>query len=134
MTLNSINPATGELLAAYEEHTHEEVNEIVERSRRRFDSWRRAGFEDRAALLNEAARVLESRKDELARLMTAEMGKPIAGGRAEVEKCAWVCRYYADNAGGFLDDEHIDANKTKSYVHYEPQAPAAQSHGVSPQV
>ena len=123
MPLQSINPATGELIATYEEHTAEQVSEIVDRSRRRFDIWRRVTLEERAKLLNAAAEVLESRKEELARLMTEEMGKPIAGGRAEVEKCAWVCRYYAENAEAFLADEHIEADKTRSYVHYQPLGP-----------
>lgn len=120
MSLKSINPANGELLAEYEVHPPEVVNEIVARGGERFTSWRRVSYSERAGLLNAAAEVLESRKEELARLMAEEMGKPVAGGRAEVEKCAWVCRYYAENGERFLADEHIEAGKTKSYVHYEP--------------
>lgn len=121
--MESINPATGDVIATYEEHSTEEVQAIVARAKETFQSWRRTPFAERANLLRAAADILESQKEELAQLMAAEMGKPIAGGRGEVEKCAWVCRYYADNGADFLADSHIEADKTKSYVHYEPLGP-----------
>ena len=118
--LKSINPATDEVIADYEEHSAGQVSDIVERAHERFARWRAMPFAERADLLNRTADQLESRKEDLARLMAAEMGKPIAGGRGEVEKCAWVCRYYAENAEEFLADEHIETERSKSYVHYEP--------------
>lgn len=118
--MRSINPANGETIADYEEHTPEEVEHLVARASERFSLWRRTDLDHRASLLNRAADLLEERQDDLAKLMTIEMGKPISGARAEVEKCAWVCRFYADNAGGFLADDHIEAGRTKSYVHHEP--------------
>jgi len=118
--MQSINPANGRLIAEYPEHTTDEVNAIVYRAHERYKTWRRTPFADRADLMGNVAGLLEERKEELAELMAAEMGKPIAGGRGEAEKCAWVCRYYADNAETFLADKHIEAERTRSYVHYEP--------------
>lgn len=118
--MKSINPATGEIIADYEEHSAGQVEEVVERAHQTFLEWRTTPFDVRADLLQKAATELEGRTEDLALLMAEEMGKPIAGGRAEVDKCAWACRYYAENAEGFLADEHIEADRTKSYVHYEP--------------
>lgn len=118
--MKSINPATGAEIADYEEHSSGQVTELIERAHQRFRTWRDTTFEERAMALERAAKELENRKEELARLMADEMGKPIAGGRSEVEKCAWACRYYAENAEMFLADHHIEADRTKSYVHYEP--------------
>ena len=123
MAIQSINPTSGEVIATYEEHSDAEVEGILEASSRAFSDWRRTPIEKRGELLSRAADVLEARKEELAILMAEEMGKPIAGGRAEVEKCAWVCRYYAEHGAAFLADEHIEAGRTKSFVHYEPLGP-----------
>ncbi len=120
MTFQSINPANGLLIAEYDEHSDHEVGEIASRASDRFAEWRRVPYSERARKLRQAAEVLESRLEALAELMAKEMGKPIASGRAEVEKCAWVCRYYADNGEKFLADEHIEAERRRSYVHYEP--------------
>lgn len=118
--MQSINPADGRLIAEYAEHTSSEASGIVHQAHERFLTWRRTAFEERSRLMTEVARILEERKEDLALLMAKEMGKPVVGGRGEVEKCAWVCRYYAENAATFLADEHIEADRTKSYVHYEP--------------
>jgi succinate-semialdehyde dehydrogenase/glutarate-semialdehyde dehydrogenase len=120
MTLHSIDPATGEPLADYPEMTSEEVSQAVAEAHRAFEKWRRASFAERTALLRRAGTVLRERSEELAELMAAEMGKPLAGGRAEVEKCAWVCDYYAENAAGFLADEPADVGATASYVAFRP--------------
>lgn len=118
--MKSVNPATGETIATYDEHSDDEVAEIVDRAHGAFVDWRQTSYDHRGDLLRKAAEVLEAKKEDLARLMASEMGKPIAGGRGEVEKCAWVCRYYADNGADFLADEHIETDKLKSFVHYEP--------------
>ena len=123
MAIQSINPADGGVIATYEEHSDAEVEEILRTASQTFSSWRRTSFAERADLLNRAADVLESRKEELAVLMAEEMGKPVGGGRAEVEKCAWVCRYYSENGAGFMANEHIEAGRTKSFVHYQPLGP-----------
>ncbi|NIR36718.1 MAG: aldehyde dehydrogenase family protein, partial [Actinobacteria bacterium] len=85
-----------------------------------FTAWRRVPLRERAATLSRLADVVEAHSEEWARLMTAEMGKPIAAARAEIEKCAWVCRYYAEAAPGMLADHHIEADRSRSYVHHEP--------------
>lgn len=118
--MKSVNPATGETIATYEEHSTEEVGAIIDRAHETFGKWRRTEFADRADLLRNAADLLEDRTEDLAKLMAAEMGKPIVGGRAEVQKCAWVFRYYADEGAGFLGDVQIEADRAKSYVHFEP--------------
>lgn len=118
--MKSINPATGEVIAEYEEHSSDQVSKILDDAHGAFLDWRSKPYSERAQILMRAADELESRKEELARLMADEMGKPISGGRGEVEKCAWVCRYYAENGESFLADEHIETDRSKSYVHYEP--------------
>jgi succinate-semialdehyde dehydrogenase/glutarate-semialdehyde dehydrogenase len=118
--MQSINPATGALVADYPDHTPAEVAAAVERAHAAYLQWRRVPYPERARLLHAVAAVLEARKDEWARLMAVEMGKPVAAGRAEVEKCAWVCRYYADGAESMLADQPIPTERSKSYVHYEP--------------
>lgn len=118
--MKSINPATGEVIADYEEHSSGQISNIVDDAHEAFLEWRDKSFDERAEILTATADELEGRKEELARLMADEMGKPMAGGRGEVEKCAWVCRYYAENAAAFLADDHIKTERSKSYVHYEP--------------
>jgi succinate-semialdehyde dehydrogenase/glutarate-semialdehyde dehydrogenase len=120
MTIRSINPATGETLSSYEEMTPEEVSKVLERVGVAQRQWSRTGFEHRAVLMKRAAQVLRDRSDEYARLMAEEMGKPLAGGRAEADKCAWVCDYYAENAEGFLADETVESDAVRSYVAFRP--------------
>ena len=104
MTLRSVNPATGEPIREYQEATPAEVAMILAEASCAFAGWKRTAFADRAAKMRAAADRLEERKEELALLMAEEMGKPLAQGRSEVEKCAWVCRYYADHAQELLAD------------------------------
>ena len=118
--LTSTNPATGEDVASYEEHTPREVEALVEETHARHLEWRRTDFAHRAAILRRVADLLDDRAGELALLMTQEMGKPIAAGRSEAEKCAWVCRYYADHAEAQLADVPIEAERLRSYLHFEP--------------
>jgi succinate-semialdehyde dehydrogenase/glutarate-semialdehyde dehydrogenase len=120
MTLQSINPATGEVIATYEEHTDDEVRLALDRASGAFEAWRRVPLGERAAMLGGLANVLERHADEWARLMTLEMGKPITASRAEIDKCVWLCRYYAESAPQMLRDHHIEADRTASYVHHEP--------------
>ena len=120
MAIESINPTTGEKIASYEETSPEELRAILERADEAFREWRRVSFEDRASLMRRAASVLRERSKPHAILMAQEMGKPLAQGRAEVEKCAWVCEYYADNARAFLAPEEIPTDASKSFVAYQP--------------
>ncbi|MCH7586354.1 MAG: NAD-dependent succinate-semialdehyde dehydrogenase [Acidobacteria bacterium] len=120
MAMESINPTTGETLASYPEHSVEQVQSALDAAATAFERWRRVAIGERADLARGLADVLDKRTDEWARLMTLEMGKPIAASRAEIAKCAWLCRYYADEAPAMLADRHIDTGQTRSYVHHEP--------------
>src|SRR5579862_9307961 len=105
MTLQSINPATGELVETYTEITPAAAASAVAAAHAAFPAWRRTSFAARAALMRKAAGVLRARADEFARLMALEMGKPVTAGAAEVAKCAVGCEYYADHAERFLAPE-----------------------------
>jgi succinate-semialdehyde dehydrogenase/glutarate-semialdehyde dehydrogenase len=120
MTIVSINPATGKTLAEYQEMPVEEVQEIIASTHDAFLNWRKTSFAQRAALMKQAASILRAKAPDYARLMTQEMGKPIRDGRAEVEKCAWVCDYYADNAELFLQPEPVTTDASKSFITYQP--------------
>ncbi|HEX9202747.1 MAG TPA: aldehyde dehydrogenase family protein, partial [Vicinamibacteria bacterium] len=120
MALQSINPATDQLVAEHPETTPDEVTRILRAARAASGSWRRTAPPERAASLRRAGALLRARKDELARMMAVEMGKPLAQGRAEAEKCAWVCDYYAEEAAGFLAPETIATDASRSYAAFEP--------------
>jgi len=122
-TLSSVNPATGEVLGRFEELSDAELEARIARAAQTFRSWRRRPFAERAALLVRAAEVLEQRKEHWGRIMTLEMGKTFRSAVAEAEKCAWVCRYYAEHAGRFLADEEVKTSATRSYVRCVPLGP-----------
>lgn len=120
MIFESRNPATGEVIASYKETSTAEAANIVEDLHAAFEKWRRVEFSARAARMHRAAALLRERQEALARLMALEMGKPLAQGRAEIEKCAWGCAFYADNAAQFLASEEIKTDLPKSIVGYRP--------------
>ncbi len=122
MTWTSLNPTTGRVLQTYPEMQAGEVDQAVEAVHAAHRSWRRTGFPERAESMRRAAGVLRERVDEYATLMTQEMGKPIKEARGEIEKCAWVCEYYAENAEAQLAPEEISTPETgaRTYVAYEP--------------
>ncbi len=121
--LSSVNPATGEVLARFEEISDAELEARIARAAQTFRTWRRRPFAERAALMARAADVLEQRKEHWGRTMTLEMGKTFKSAVAEAEKCAWVCRFYAENAERFLADEEVKASATRSYVRALPLGP-----------
>ncbi|MFN2258153.1 MAG: aldehyde dehydrogenase family protein, partial [Desulfuromonadaceae bacterium] len=118
--LQSINPVNEDLIKEYKEHTDSEIEEIVNKSEKAFNNWQSFDYSERTKLMNKAGDILRDNIDEYAELMTREMGKPISGAKAEVEKCAWVCDYYAENGESFLEDEIIETDAQKSFVTYEP--------------
>lgn len=118
--ISSVSPTDGRLLAEYRETTPEEVERHIERAASLQDEWETLSLDDRAGPMLRLADLLESSSDDLAVLMADEMGKPLAQGRAEVDKCAWVCRHYATEAARILADEPIAADRSKSYVAYRP--------------
>ena len=117
---DSINPANGERLARYEKMSREGIMEIAGAASRAAGSWGAVPASDRALLGTATAAVLDRRRDDLALLVTREMGKPIREAQAEIEKCAWVCRYYAENGPRFLADESIQTDAYKSVAAFEP--------------
>ena len=119
--IKTVNPATEEILAEYEALTEEQVNHEVNDSRKVYESiWKKFDISERAKLLRNLGHMLQQRKKEYATIITNEMGKPITESLAEVEKCSWVCEYYADNGGKFLEPEFIETNAKDSYVRFDP--------------
>ena len=118
--LETSNPLNGELIKRYEETSPAEAALAVERAARAFEEWRRTPIPRRAQAMLRAAELLEERKDPYAALMAAEMGKPISQGRAEIEKCAWVCRHFAEHAESLLAPEPVPTGAERAYVAFQP--------------
>jgi len=123
MALQSVNPATGRMVKQYDEHTNAEIEATLESASRSFEQWRNFSFDDRSHSMMKAADILRDNQDRWAEIMVREMGKPISEARAEAEKCAWVCEYYAHNAKEFLRSEEVETDASKSMVRYEPLGP-----------
>lgn len=120
MAIASINPATSAVIKSYPEMSAMQTGQIVAEAGRAFGAWRRAGFAQRAEIMKRVGAQLRKDQEAHARLMALEMGKPLAQGRSEVEKCAWVCEFYAEQAEKFLAPERIATDASKSYVVFEP--------------
>ena len=123
MKLQSIDPTTGELIESFDEISDAELEAALARAQQTFRTYRSTSFAERAGWLHKAAQILEGEKDKWARLMTQEMGKTYKAAVAEAEKCAWACRYFAENGARFLADEAIETDADKSYVRYLPLGP-----------
>jgi succinate-semialdehyde dehydrogenase/glutarate-semialdehyde dehydrogenase len=120
MAIATINPATGQLVRSFEPLTSAQIEAKLQLAAETFPTFRKLSFAERAVMMNKAAGILESDKEELGRLMTLEMGKTFRSAVDEAVKCAWACRYYADNAERFLADEEVATNAKRSYVKYQP--------------
>jgi acyl-CoA reductase-like NAD-dependent aldehyde dehydrogenase len=120
MVMQSINPATEEILQTFQEHTKDQIDSALQQVYDRQKQWRTTSFGERSALLKKLAGVLRADKAKFAGIITSEMGKPIIEAEAEIEKCAFNCDFYADNAKRFLTPEHVDIGVTESYVAFEP--------------
>jgi succinate-semialdehyde dehydrogenase/glutarate-semialdehyde dehydrogenase len=120
MSLESINPATDERIRTYAEMSPAEAAAAVDAAHQAFTRWRLTTFDQRAAPMRRAGALLRERKDALARLMAAEMGKPLAAGVAEIDKCATACDYYAEHAARFLAPEDAPTAARKSFVAFNP--------------
>ena len=118
--LQTINPATGEPGRSYDPHSIDEARAAARDARQAFLEWRRTSFGARAAIVRRAAEILRSRQDQFARLMTEEMGKTIIDGRAEVEKCAFHCDWFAEHAESYLADEPVDIGGGEAFVTFNP--------------
>jgi len=118
--LESVDPWTGTVLERYQEHSMTEVDGIIRQAEARFKQWRQTGFKERSDKLLRVAQLLKAHSGMYARVIMREMGKPISQAKAEVEKCAWVCEYYAHNAQKQLSPAVCKTDARKSYVSYEP--------------
>lgn len=119
-SVKSINPYNNKIIETYKTHTQKEVEDLLNKAHQRFDDWKNVSFQERKKLMHNAANELKTNKQEYAELMTLEMGKPISQAIAEVEKCAWVCEYYAEHTENHLASKKIDTDADKSYINYEP--------------
>lgn len=119
-TLRSVDPTDGSVVAEYEAWGAARVRAAITAADRAFRDWRTTSFAERATVVLRAAEVLELRRDELARTMAREMGKTLAEGRAEVDKCAWVCRHYAERAAEYLADVPIESDAAESAIVHRP--------------
>lgn len=116
----SINPYTGETINEYVTHNASDVNSIIEKSHKSYQHWKTLGFDQRANFMKNMARVLRDNLEQYARLITMEMGKIITESRGEIEKCAWLCEYYAENTESMLKPEPFQTDAGKSYVRFDP--------------
>lgn len=118
--ITAINPSTGETLEKYDEITPDNVLRRLEKAQHAFEDWKKTRFSERGELMKKVSRVLTENKNDYARIMAMEMGKPVAQGRSEIEKCAWVCEYYAEHAENMLQPEIVKTDAQKSYVTFNP--------------
>lgn len=116
----SINPYNNETIEEFDLHTEQDINNAIDTADKTFHEWRKTSFEHRAKLMKKAGQLLRDNKEKYAQPMVAEMGKPVTEAYAEIEKCAWVCDYYAENAAEFLKDEIIETDADQSMVKYHP--------------
>src|ERR1051326_1635365 len=123
MAIATINPATGERVKTFEELTTAQIDAKLALAATTFQSYRHTSFTDRTRFMTRAAEILETEKQKFGELMTTEMGKPLTAAISEAEKCALVCRYYAENAERHLADEIVQTNAKRSYVKFQPLGP-----------
>jgi len=120
MPLHSTNPTTGLHIRSYPDHGPQEVLQRLDASGRAFEEWRRMPIAERGLLVRALGTVLRSKPEEYARVMAEEMGKPVEQGKAEVEKCAWVCDYFAHQTASFLAPERLESDFSRAYVVWQP--------------
>ena len=123
MAIQTQNPATGKIVKTFDAHSDAEVDEAIGASVEAHIILRDWSYGDRAKAMLKAADILETEAERLGEIMTLEMGKPLKGAKAEAEKCAWVCRHYAETAEDYLADEIIESGASKSYRKYLPLGP-----------
>jgi len=120
MAIASVNPATGETIRTFQALNDAAIDAALSRAVSAFSVNRARGFRERAARMTRAAEILEERRNDLGRLITTEMGKPVKAAIAEVVKCATTCRYYAEHAEAYLADEHVSTDAQETFIRYEP--------------
>ena len=117
--ITTINPATEEVLAEYDIMSKEEVNDKINNSKKTFEDWKK-DFHKRIEFVHRLAEQLRKDRNELARIATKEMGKPLKESLSEIEKCAWVMEFYGDNGQTFINDEVLNTDARKSFITFEP--------------
>lgn len=120
MLIKSINPANNQIINEYEEMNSSTINNILENSVLTYNHWRKEAINSRSQKMHKLADLLIAKSQEFGTIITLEMGKPITQSIAEVEKCAFLCRYYADNAEKFLESEYVKTDFSKSFISYQP--------------
>ena len=120
MAIATINPATGQLIKSFEPLSDAQLEVKLQRAVDTFSTYRKVPMAERARMMLKAAAILESEKETFARMMTTEMGKTLRSAIDEAVKCAWACRYYAENAERFLADEIVETTASRSYIRYQP--------------
>jgi succinate-semialdehyde dehydrogenase / glutarate-semialdehyde dehydrogenase len=120
MAIATVNPATGQVIKTFEPLSDAQIEVKLQRAADTFSSYKKVPFAERARMMLKAATILESEKETFARMMTTEMGKTLRSAVDEAVKCAWVCRYYAENAERFLADEIVETTASRSYIRYQP--------------
>lgn len=123
MSIATINPTTGETIKSFKALNDDQLNQKLHQAADTFAAYRHTSIAERTPMMLRAAEILESEKLSIGRLMTIEMGKPIKSAVGEAEKCAWVCRYYAENAQYHLADQLIETDAQKSFVRFQPIGP-----------
>jgi len=123
MSYRTLNPATGELVESFDTLAGDQLETALDRAARAALAWRETPLDRRATLLRAVADALEERAAEWGRLMAVEMGKPVTQGEGEAKKCAWVCRYYAENGARFLEPRSHESDGSEAFVRYDPIGP-----------
>ena len=123
MAIATVNPATGQVVKTFESLSDAQLEVKLQKAADTFSSYRNTPFAERAQLMLNAAAILEKEKENYARVMTTEMGKTFRSAVDEAAKCAWVCRYYAENAERFLADELVETTAKRSFIRYLPLGP-----------
>ncbi|MGC1204498.1 MAG: NAD-dependent succinate-semialdehyde dehydrogenase [Flavobacteriaceae bacterium] len=119
-TITTINPATEESIKTYNRLSKPEVSANIEQAHKSFLTWKNKTYTERAKLMHKLANLFDERNEEYAQLATSEMGKTITQSRKEIEKCAYICRYYADQTAELLADQSVETEAHKSYVTFQP--------------
>ncbi len=120
MSMKAINPADGSVVCTYDSMNRDEMYQVLERSYHTWLEWKKTSFEERSKLMKRAAELLRERSGRYGEMITREMGKTWKSAVGEVEKCAWVCDYYADNSEEFLSEEAIETDAAESFITYNP--------------
>jgi len=120
MPISSVNPFNSEVLEEFSEYKNQEIEQALQVAENTFKEWSKTSYATRRELMINCADILEHKIEELSEIITLEMGKIISESRAEIKKCAWVCRYYADHAESFLKNEKLDVEEADSYLVYDP--------------